>query len=619
MTETEKYISSYKYLAIKEMQRAKIPASITLAQAILESSVGQSYIARSGNNHFGIKCNSKWTGPSVNYDDDTANECFRSYATVEESYIDHSDFLAGSARYSALFQLEMTDYKGWATGLKAAGYATRSNYAELLIGIIDRYQLYEYDKFQTNKPASTEKSAQFVYNGIPAVMVREGDTYDNITKDNKITMEKLVKYNDLEPNQPLKKDMILYLKTKKSKGKESYHIAKEGETMYKISQDYGIKLENLLTMNLMNPNEMPASGEIIYLKQKRSDPPALQQNIAKKEDVASDEPVESVFNETQQKTIEQNDDFVMTEKEPEVEVVKEAPVEVKPVVIPVTETKKAEEDKPKVVTAENTDLLAPLPATTSSSTAVLTPAAAPAAAGATDYHIVQKGETMYSISKLYGMKVSELQSLNGMTDFALSVDQKLVVNKKTGTVTTSQPSTVSAPVKPSAQQKNVVAAAPTATSQSVSQEVLSSTATIAPVDTSKKKDTVYHVVQEGETFYSISRQYNVKITDIIAWNHIKEYKLEAGKKIVVGAPEQKYSSSGSVSTGGSVLVPLPKGSVKGTSTVGTQSDDKYHVVQPKETLYAISKMYNTTVDQLKEWNSMTDNSISIGQKLRVKP
>jgi LysM repeat protein len=634
LTETDKYISTYKYLAIKEMQRVKIPASITLAQAILESSVGQSYIARNANNHFGIKCSNGWTGPSINYDDDTANECFRSYSNPEQSFIDHSDHLKSSPRYSNLFNLDVTDYKAWATGLKAAGYATRSNYAELLIGIIERYQLYEYDKFQSTKPQSTEKSAQFVYNGIAAVMVRDGDNYDNITRDNKITMEKLVKFNDLEPNQPLKADMILYLKSKKSKGKESYHIVKDGESMYGISQDYAIKLDNLLAMNLMTPNEMPATGEIIYLKQKRSDPPALRQKELVKEVVTNEEPQETVFSDTQKKNIEQNNDFVMPKKdttqvvpvptpkepEPNVQPVVSNPT-VQPAVAQVTDNSVKNEDI--FAAKNNVQITPPVNPSTAVATASATPSVNPvvkpiaATSNTTDIHIVQKGESMFSISKLYGMKVTDLQNLNGMSDYSIKIGQKLFIKKNMAGNTTSTPTQVvtPAPVKPTTTTKTNIA--PATTFNQVNNSNINQTVNnITPVDTSKKlKDTIYHVVEQGETFFSISRDFKIKITDIIGWNKLKEYKLNVGQKIVVGAPEPRPYQSYQPTSGSSsstILMPLPKNNA-------TVTDGKYHTVEPKQTLFSISKMYNVTIDQLKQWNSLPDNSISIGQKLRVKP
>lgn len=703
MTETDKYINSYKYLAIKEMQRAKIPASITLAQAILESSVGQSFIARNANNHFGIKCNSKWTGPSINYDDDIANECFRQYGSVEESFIDHSNHLTNNPRYSSLFSLSLTDYQSWAKGLKAAGYATRSNYAELLIGIIDRYQLYEFDKFQSNKPKGSEKSGQFVYNGLPAVMVREGDTYDDIIKQNKITEQKLIKYNDLEPNQPLHQDMILYLKSKKSKGKETYHIVKDGETMYGISQDYGIKLDNLCTMNLMTASELPAIGELIYLKQKRFDPPSLRKELNESDKVKKDEPQESVFSDNQKKNIDQNNDFVMPKKETpttddntaqtqsEPVKAKEEPVETNNNVQPSTSNSNVQpvpssntydqpvrtsnnsvqpavtsnsdkslksddffnstsstNSKPTTVTKTSATSTPSQTSTTTKPSAYFKPTMVslnsnnpntsttrPATATtsttnstAAKVHLVQKGESMFSISKLYGLTVLELQTINGMNDNAIKIGQKLRVNKddvsinnlvqqKTAPVISKSNTSTSTNPK-------VAPVVPNKTSTAMNNNPIKYSST--PIDTSnKRKDTLYHVVAQGETFYSISRLYKIKISDIIGWNNLKEYKLSIDQKLVVGAPDPKPSSASSsvgFSPEGNLIVPLPKYNDKGVvspTSKNIQTDDKYHIVQPKQTLFLISKMYNTSIDNLKAWNSLPDNSISIGQKLRVKP
>ena len=220
------------------------------------------------------------------------------------------------------------------------------------------------------------------------------------------------------------------------------------------------------------------------------------------------------------------------------------------------------------------------------------------------------------------MKVIDLQNMNGMTDYALKIGQKLLVNKNPASNVSQQQQqpmvvTSTAVITATPQKTNVV---PVTTTKPVgSANVVGAMSTITPIDTSKKqKDTIYHVVEQGETFYSISRQYQVKISDIIAWNKIKEYKLEVGKKLVVDAPEPKATAVGSTSPG-TLLVPLPNNNLVVPLPGNAKVNDKYHIVQPKQTLYTISKMYNTTVEKLREWNSLPDNSISIGQKLRIKP
>ena len=195
----EDYIKEYKDIAIREMKRYHIPASITLAQGLLESGAGRGTLARKSNNHFGIKCGSDWSGRTVRHDDDARNECFRAYKHAEASYEDHSKFLCKHARYASLFKLEMTDYKGWARGLKKAGYATDPRYADRLIGIIELYELHRYDTKKGAKWADEfpEPHQPYLANDLLYIVVRKGDTFKSISKEFDISQKKLRKYNDL--------------------------------------------------------------------------------------------------------------------------------------------------------------------------------------------------------------------------------------------------------------------------------------------------------------------------------------------------------------------------------------------------------------------------------------
>ena len=212
----EDYIKKYRDIAVREMKRYHIPASITLAQGLLESGAGQSTLARKSNNHFGIKCGGDWRGPTVSHDDDARGECFRAYKHPEESYEDHSKFLAGRPRYASLFKLKITDYKGWAHGLKKAGYATNPRYAEKLIGIIELYNLHKYDtkdgiKWMKQNP---EPHQPYVSNELLYIVVRAGDTWKSISKEFDISQSKLRKYNDLYKGYNLQVGDILYLEKK---------------------------------------------------------------------------------------------------------------------------------------------------------------------------------------------------------------------------------------------------------------------------------------------------------------------------------------------------------------------------------------------------------------------
>ena len=267
----EDYIKKYRELAVEEMRRYHIPASITLAQGLLESGAGQSTLARKSNNHFGIKCGSDWSGKTVRHDDDARNECFRAYKHPRQSYEDHSKFLVGRPRYASLFKLKITDYKGWARGLKKAGYATNPRYAEQLIGIIELYDLHQYDRKDALKflKKNPNPHQPYISNGLLYIVVRAGDTWKSISKEFDISQKKLRKYNDLYKGYELQPGDILYLEKKNRKAQKEHivHVLRAGESMYLISQKYGIRLKNLYKLNKMDADEpAPEVGTILRLR-----------------------------------------------------------------------------------------------------------------------------------------------------------------------------------------------------------------------------------------------------------------------------------------------------------------------------------------------------------------
>ena len=267
----EDYIKKYRELAVEEMKKYHIPASITLAQGLLESGAGQSALARKSNNHFGIKCGSDWNGKTVSHDDDARGECFRAYKHPKESYEDHSKFLAGRPRYASLFKLNITDYKGWARGLKKAGYATNPRYADQLIGIIELYGLHQYDtkdglKWMKENPNPHQP---YIANGLVYIVVRAGDSWKSISKEFNVSQSKLRKYNDLYKGYALQVGDILYLEKKNKKADKEHivHVLRAGESMYSISQKYGIRLKNLYKLNKMDENDpAPEVGTILRLR-----------------------------------------------------------------------------------------------------------------------------------------------------------------------------------------------------------------------------------------------------------------------------------------------------------------------------------------------------------------
>jgi len=337
----QSYIDKYGDMAVREMKRTGIPASITLAQGMLESDFGRSSLARDANNHFGIKCHKNWTGAKIYHDDETRNECFRRYKSAEESFRDHSDYLTTTPRYKPLFSLSSTDYRGWAHGLKKAGYATNPQYASLLITNIERYGLHTFDtgsgrkayaaasksqsagkstnttagatgstgsttgsagtaagsapinnaKINANvsKPAEDTVSSysdKTTYsspggivinagqgrvrelNRIQYIIVRDGDTFESLADEFQLLKWEITKYNELPSGASLTPGQIIFLQPKRNKadmGNDSC-IFKQGDTMYLISQRYGIKLSALYEMNLMEPGIEPVPGKKITLR-----------------------------------------------------------------------------------------------------------------------------------------------------------------------------------------------------------------------------------------------------------------------------------------------------------------------------------------------------------------
>ena len=264
------------------MLRYHIPASITLAQGLFESGAGRSVLATQGNNHFGIKCHN-WTGPTQYHDDDARGECFRVYKDARDSYEDHSKFLARQPRYARLFELGQRDYKGWAQGLKQCGYATNPQYANKLIQIIELYKLFDYDKAKRFDRFMAEHSGSeqavnaqgllhpiYKFNDNYYLITREGDTFKALGKEVEINWRKLAKYNERDKNDVMHKGEIVYLKKKRKKAPKQYknrpHIVKKGESMYIISQKYGIRLKNLYKMNYFDIDHQIKIGDRIRIR-----------------------------------------------------------------------------------------------------------------------------------------------------------------------------------------------------------------------------------------------------------------------------------------------------------------------------------------------------------------
>ena len=325
----EIYIEKYSAVAVAEMYRSGVPASITLAQGLLESGYGRSELALKSNNHFGIKCHNGWQGGKVYHDDDAKGECFRKYENPEESYRDHSDFLRYRDRYKFLFEYKITDYTSWAYGLKKAGYATDPNYPRKLINLIEQYKLYEYDTksvadvqdkaqphdkkgahdkkhnhegpgadaahgkkpsavkpqtiptppSQLEKVQAVERGKRDVFsfslsrqaysqNGVVFVYATDGETYSSIAESNGLFLRELLKFNELKEEVPLAPGTVVYLQKKKNEAAQGLemHVIEKGETLRGISQRYGVRMSKLCKVNGIENPDVIREGDIIRLR-----------------------------------------------------------------------------------------------------------------------------------------------------------------------------------------------------------------------------------------------------------------------------------------------------------------------------------------------------------------
>lgn len=309
------YIATYKDLAIEEMRRTGVPASITLAQGIHETFAGQSVLVKKSNNHFGIKCKNDWKGESVSHDDDARGECFRKYPTAADSYRDHSDFLKNRPHYASLFNLDPTDYEAWAYGLKKAGYATNPKYPQILIKLIKEYHLQDYtliamdlkknddaiwakkgtiaimegdengppppplvyDEPVTPKVIKSYPSGVFKINETNVVFVEKGTSYLSIAEQHNIQLNRLFEFNDISSATDVAQTgQLIFLQRKKRTGANEFHMVEEGETLYDIAQAEGIRLESLLAYNHLKGDMQPEVGEKLYLRSQAPSLPKLK-------------------------------------------------------------------------------------------------------------------------------------------------------------------------------------------------------------------------------------------------------------------------------------------------------------------------------------------------------
>ncbi len=513
----EQYIEKYSALAVEEMYRSHIPASITLAQGILESGNGNSRLATQANNHFGIKCKTTWKGQTMYEDDDAPQECFRKYDAAIDSYRDHSDFLMNNKRYAFLFDLDSKDYKGWAYGLKKAGYATNPQYPELLITFIEKHGLHKYDEIKRSEEEEKEQAeekAQIVktygkeimINGVPAITAKANESFAQIALNYDIKVYQLYKYNDLQKDDECHEGDTIFLKNKKNKAEIETCIFGKGDNTHKISQRYAVKLEKILSRNNLVLNQQPAVGQVIYLNSKRAD------NIVIADTAIQRDSVEIVKTETAPNVIKV-DTIIMNE------TVYEDPKKNIETMFPVNENTLSYFD---TLEEKKSEL--------------------------SFFHTVQAGETLYSIAKKYNVKVDALQFLNAMKNNNIEVGQKLIINPNLPSADTKEPQPVPGyhivrhgeTLFAISKMYNISVSDLKAINTLINNDIkIDQKLIIVPVKNNSggevktptsSADAFYYTIEKGETLFGICRKFNVSITDLRKLNNNLS-QAKAGEKI----------------------------------------------------------------------------------------
>lgn len=430
---TEQYIDTYKSLAEEEMQRTGVPAAISLAQGIVETDSGNGWLVQHSNNHFGVKCKNTWTGKTILYDDDRKNECFRKYDNAQDSWRDHSDFLKNNVRYAFLFRLDPLDYKDWAYGLKKAGYATSKTYAERLISTIEQYDLEqysraalgtdtiprensfsgmlnkvvkreedEYNAAHPRKKAASSPAPAPVARAYPEGVFRINDrevvyaapnaSLVTIAAGHHLKLRKLLRYNELDNDEALPENRLIYLQQKPKEGKETYHTVRQGETMRDIAQAEGIRLKWLYKRNRMREGAEPLAGERLYLQgyaprisERRTEERGMEGGDAGSAGITL--AADTLKPKGTQKVLISRDTAAPKRHWPAASL----------------------EDAP------------PRQSGTQKNTASADERTKPA------YHTVRRGETLYGLSKKYGVGEARLREWNHLEGNEIKVGQKLII------------------------------------------------------------------------------------------------------------------------------------------------------------------------------------------------
>jgi LysM repeat protein len=547
------YIKEYGAWAIEEQQRVGIPASIKLAQGIYETGAGESELATQANNHFGIKCKKEWQGATFAHTDDAPNECFRKYPTARDSYKDHSDYLKKSPRYAELFALERADYEAWAKGLKKCGYATNPAYAQKLIKMIEDYdlQLYTFaadgkrdneivpatepkvpfaqntmmtpvSQTEDTDPGAASSDGSVRINDLRAIYCRKGETLLDKAMKYNIRYARLLEINELA-DEPLKRDMYIYLEPKKSKGAHPTYVVKEGETVEIIAHNEGMNSRQLRIFNLLAQNEQPDAGAVLKLQVQSDERPATHKMVKTEADATAVPAVKLVNTAAPIK----QDDFIPTKKsiqkteelkasETEVgfgygaapipDVKPEEPV---PAALPEPAIRQAD-IRTTPVQKVNTTAIQQAPVVKQENATVTTVQPAhklesEIAARNDAGNLPQSLEAEQQNQAMVGPQ-DELAQLKAKLDKAVYA-RSSKSNVKVSGDDSSSVFNIKTPALASSQQ------APDATMEA------------------SNNTTVFHVVQKGETGYSIAKKYGIKVKDLNEMNNLNFEGIKTGQKL----------------------------------------------------------------------------------------
>lgn len=567
------YVERYKVYAIKEMKRTGIPASITLAQGMLESSYGKSKLSKEGNNHFGIKCHrDNWEGGEMYMADDRPNECFRTYPTPLQSFQDHSRFLVKGQRYSELFELKPNDYKNWAEGLKEAGYATNPRYDQLLIKLIKEHNLHYFDQFY-NKPykdgklaadkrETPEKDSRIgKQNSLRAYQLSGDETLKEVARQTGTSMGKLKAYNDFQdPYATMDKALPLYLEPKKAKPARSYHVVEEKESLWDIAQQYGVKVKKLYKRNRLQPPAQPPVGARIFLRKVRYDKLTEREEPLPEPDQSSATVNQSTYNSSEERPRyhpvqpgETMEDIarrynIATDK---LYKMNRLSRDQQPAVGAEIHLKETRYIKPEVreTPVKTTQSEAELPA--------------------------QPGKPEASTAEQ-----AHQPSPESRNDQSSTTDQKREASPSGSEKRT--PDTLTEPDN----------------DRDAREESSPRTARASKSASSATGNSKQHSVKAGETLYQIATQYKVTVEQLKQWNKLDNATIQKGQELRVAAPADRADSQAQASAGQQAAV--------------------YHTVAKGETLFSIAQEYNLSTAQLKARNDLTNNQLTPGQQLKIR-